>query len=180
MGFVSDQRKLSRKISLKFLIFLAIFFLLLLVGWFLGIRINTSPSMPLGVYIKKFSAIQRGDIVAVCVDTRRRQFGLQRGYLKFGFGCDGVRPLIKQIIAVPGDQVELTDQYLRVNQTIYFYRTFYQDSHGNPLPVFPRGIYQSQTNYWLLGTHDPHSWDSRYWGPVDSKNIIENLHPLFT
>lgn len=153
------------------------FFLISSAAKFFGVIINTSSSMPIGIYIKKFSAIQRGDIVAVCLDAASTRLGLQQRYLKAGFHCQGSRPLIKKIIAVPDDQITLTDDYLAVNHQFYFYPTFYRDSRGKALLVFPRGNYQSTKNYWLLGTLDPHSWDSRYWGPVFRENIIENLHP---
>lgn len=134
--------------------------------------------MPLGIYVKKFSAVQRGDIVAVCLDSWHTQLGLQHHYLRPGATCNGSEPLIKKVVAIPGDDVQLTDHYIKVNQNFYFYPTFYQDNQGNPLAVFPRGIYQAQNKYWLLGTQNPHSWDSRYWGPINPEKIIENLYQL--
>ncbi len=143
-----------------------------------GIIINISPSMPLGIYIKNFSTVQRGDIVAICLDKFHTNLGLQRHFLKPGSACNGSLPLIKQVIAIPGDRIELTDNYLLVNYTPYFYKTFYQDKNSKPLAVFPRGIYIANNSYWLIGTHHLDSWDSRYWGPVSSNQIIEHLSPL--
>lgn len=134
--------------------------------------------MPRGIYVKKFSEVTRGDIVAICLDSSHRQQGIKNHYLKFGFGCAGSQPLIKQVMAIPGDKVTLTDHSLAVNGKIYAYPTFYRDHLGNPLSVFPRGTYSPTHHYWLLGTHNAHSWDSRYWGPIPHHQIIENLKPL--
>ena len=156
-------------------------FLLILVGIcnIFAVMINTTASMPKGVYLKKFSKIGRGDIVAVCLNDQQNKLGLIRHYLKTGTRCHGAEPLIKQIIAIPGDRVELTDQFIAVNSHIYFYPTFYQDRQGNPLAVFPRGIYLADS-YWLIGIHSAYSWDSRYWGPVSAAQIIENLKPFLS
>lgn len=164
----------------KTFILVALCCLILATAKFFGIIINTSPSMPPGIYVKKFTPVKRGDIVAACLDIRHTQLGLQHHYLKSGFACNGAEPVIKKIIAIPGDAVQLTDQYIQVNQKFYFYPTFYHDSRGTPLEIFPRGNYPAQNDYWLLGTNNPRSWDSRYWGPVPSEQIIENLYPLFT
>lgn len=162
----------------KTLVTVAVFVVVLAALKFFGVMINVSPSMPLGIYVKKFSAIKRGDIVAICLDHQQAQLGLQRHYLKPGFACNGAQPLIKKVIAIPGDVVQLTDHSITVNGHVYFYPTFYQDSRGHSLSAFPRGIYKMSNSYWLLGTHNPHSWDSRYWGPVSAENIIENLYPF--
>jgi conjugative transfer signal peptidase TraF len=145
-----------------------------------GIIINISPSMPLGIYVKKLSPLQRGDVVAVCLDAARQKLGLQRGYLIPGFRCGQTQPLIKKIIAIPGDRVVLTDEIIRVNGKSFFYRRLPQDHQGLPLEAFPTGIYAPTHAYWLLGVYNTHSWDSRYWGPLPGNYIIENLQPLIT
>jgi conjugative transfer signal peptidase TraF len=165
----------------KFLLIPAIFLFIFMVNTQFGIMINTSPSMPLGLYFRIHSAIHRGDIVATCLTLENTQLGLQRHYLKTGQICHGASPLIKQVIAVPGDFVTLTDEYLSVTNKLtnnrYFYRTFYQDRHGKKLRVYPRGKFFSD-GYWLLGTHNRYSWDSRYWGPIPRELIIARLIPL--
>lgn len=134
---------------------------------------NISPSMPLGLYFKSHSAIQRGDIVAVCLQNPYKALGLQQHYLITSHGiCHGTMPLMKQLIAIPGDQVKLTNESIQVNDKTYLYPTHRQDSKNRPLAVFPRGDYPNTTGYWLLGTNNPQrSWDSRYWGFVQKEQI---------
>ncbi len=156
-----------------------ILFFIFSASQYLGVMINTSSSMPLGFYIKSNAKINRGDIVAFCLQRRYTKTGLQNHYLKSGFECDGATPMIKQVIAIPGDHVRLADKYISVNNKIYFYATMHHDRLGRNLKSFPRGTYFSKNEYWLIGTHDPHSWDSRYWGPVQHQQIITRLTPLF-
>ena len=166
-------------INKKILVIPGILFFTFFATQYFGVMINTSSSMPLGFYIKSNAKINRGDIVAFCLQPRYARTGLQHHYLKYGFECDGgVRPLIKQVIAMPGDNVQLADEYIAINNKLYFYKTFHQDSHGRHLTSFPRGTYFSKNEYWLIGANDPHSWDSRYWGPVPRQQIISRLTPL--
>jgi len=141
-----------------------------------GVAINITPSMPLGLYIKQSGDIKPGDIVAVCLTESERNFGLQRHYITKGNRCSGADPLNKKIMAVPGDKVILADEYIKINQQKYFYPTKYRDSQKRPLKVYPRGEYQH--GYWIIGTNDKSSWDSRYFGPIEKAQILEKLRPL--
>jgi conjugative transfer signal peptidase TraF len=166
-------------INKKILVIPGILFFIFSATQYFGVMINTSSSMPLGFYIKNNLKINRGDIVAFCLQSSYAKIGLQHHYLKYGFKCDGARSLIKQVIAMPGDNVQLADEYISVNNKLYFYKTFHLDRQGRHLASFPRGTYFSKNEYWLIGVNDPHSWDSRYWGPVQRQQIISRLTPLF-
>jgi len=145
---------------------------------FLGLMINTSSSMPLGIYHQTTKPIQRGDIVAICLPRDSQQYGLKRHYLRYGSTCKGSESLIKRILAVPGDSVTLTDNHLIVNGLKYSYQTRHQDTNGRSLKIYPRGHYPKTLGYWLIGTNNPHSWDSRYWGPISSKYLLAHLEGL--
>ncbi len=69
--------------------------------------INLTPSMPLGIYVKSYDVIQRGDIVAACLPESYKSLALNAGYLHRGARCSGSDPIIKEVIAVPGDHVIL-------------------------------------------------------------------------
>ena len=167
--------KLKRKYPLIVLFFL---FAIAITAKLLGVSINVTPSMKEGVYIRKYGKIKRGDIVAFCLKEPYRTIGLNRLYIEKGQKCNGTDPLIKEIIAIPGDNVILTDQYLAVNGVKYPYKTFYVDSIGRKLDVYPRGNYFNTQGYWMIGTHALNSWDSRYWGVVNRTQILYKLKPL--
>ena len=97
----------------KPLLFLApglVLTLLSLFGGLAGYRINLTPSMPLGIW-KVTTAIQRGSYVAACMpqDTEAAKLAMQRNYLPAGRCPGGFAPLLKQIEALPGDTVTLTN-----------------------------------------------------------------------
>gem|GEM_PF-3309728 len=131
-------------------------------------------------YLRTGYAIKRGDLVLVCLNNVYKKYGLERGYLIKGNKCDGIDPLIKRVIALPGDSVILHRDYIMVNNTKYPYATASHDSRGILLNSYPRQKYPNTNGYWLIGTHHKNSWDSRYWGPVPRQQIVTTLKPLIT
>jgi len=168
--------KLNKKYPLIVLLLLAIL-------WFLvkqwGLIINVTLSMPRGLYIKQYGELSRGGIVSFCLTKPYQSFGLQRLYIAKGVACNGADALIKEVIAIPGDSVVLQDNFIKVNNTVYLYKTHYRDSIGRKLFVCPRGVYKNITGYWVIGVNDSRSWDSRYWGEIQKKQIIAKLRPIF-
>ncbi len=162
----------TKIIILVFVIFASVFL-------YQNFILNVTPSEPLGIYkIHRFNSaasIKRGDIVALCLTPNIENLGLKRNYLLPGLRCGKSPPLIKTVIAIPGDIVELKNNAIIVNGKTFHYATKYIDSHGHALEVFPRGIYLNTQKYWLIGTNDPNSWDSRYWGGVERKQILFKL-----
>ena len=165
---------------MKAKIIITVLFVLVLGYVYQSFIINISPSEPLGIYkIQNIDQIQRGNIVAVCLPSKYQEIGLKRAYLLPGIRCDKTAPLIKTVIAVPGDNVILKNNEIIVNNNIYLYITKYFDSHSRKLDVFPRGVYKNINTYWLIGTNNPNSWDSRYWGGIDRKNIVFTVVPYY-
>jgi conjugative transfer signal peptidase TraF len=134
--------------------------------------------MPLGIYIRSVGKIQVGNIVLICLNDPYKTLGLKKSYLEIGHKCNGADPVIKMVIAVPGDHVVLANGYIEVNGIKYLFKTFHWDGMGRKLNVYPRGNYSSTVGYWLIGTHDIKSWDSRYWGPVSKKQILRKIKLL--
>lgn len=145
---------------------------------YLGITINITPSQRQGIYMREDSELRRGDSVLVCVPSSYSKLGLERGYLLKGTQCKSSSPLLKTIIALPGDNVFLTHKYIMVNNDIYFYRTINQDKKGRILPIFPQRMYFKTQGYWVLGTNAANSWDSRYWGPIGKKYLVRKVQPI--
>ena len=131
-------------------------------------RLNVSPSAPVGLYRAVDQPVARGDLVVACVPLTAARLGRERGYLGQG-SCPGrVQPVLKRVGAMPGDTVDLDPGGVAVNgHPLPGSATAVLDARGRPLPhaawgrtVVPPG------EVWLLTTHAPHSWDSRYFGPV--------------
>jgi len=154
-----------------------------LTGGIAGYRINLTSSMPLGIW-KESKAIHRGSYVAACLpsDTKVARLAIERGYLPAGQCPGGIAPLLKQIGAIPGDTVTLTDEQIWINEILlHDSRALSEDSAGRPLFPYPRGTYQVPPNeYWLFATNLPKSFDSRYFGPVPESSILTSLVPVAT
>lgn len=103
------------------------------------------------IFINKFayrfgiSDIQRGDTVV------------------FWFPGDPSKSFIKRVIGVPGDQVQVTDGQVSVNERLLdepYVPEAYRDHVSTPLRAVPPG------EYYVLGDHRSSSNDSRMWGTV--------------
>lgn len=168
-----------KKIRIKIYFILPIIFL---IAGYLAQRylvINVTNSMPRGIYLKQYGVVKRNDIVLICLDSKNQQFGLSRHYILPGIVCGKSAPLIKEVLAIPRDSVSFTNRGLIVNKKLYPLNISSFDSENRKLPIFPYGQYQLD-GYWVVGSHASNSWDSRYWGPIQDKQIISKLTPLFT
>jgi len=137
------------------------------------IKFNYTSSMPIGFYQRiPTKTIHRGDYVSVCLPDVIVQEGLHRGYLARGSCKSGVAPVLKQVIALPGDIVELSNHSIRVNHHTYFAPRIKYDHQHQLINYFVKpGIYHTK-KYWLYGSNNPtYSWDSRYFGGMGREEI---------
>ena len=58
--------------------------------------------------------------MAACLppDSGAAQLAVERGYLPTGQCPGGFAPLLKQIVAIPGDTVTLTDEQVWINEIL--------------------------------------------------------------
>ena len=85
------------------------------------LSINLTSSMPIGIYQRQVThAIHHGNIVAVCLPEQIARLGLKRGYLQKGRCPSGAIPVLKEVIAVPGDEVSVTKDDIIVNGKHYW------------------------------------------------------------
>ena len=150
-----------------------------------GIRGIVSESMPRGVYYSHaFSGqAQRGDTVEVCLPTAISRFARRRGYLAPGIFCnDGVQRIVKSVLAVPGDTVEVSPEGLAVGgHLLPNTAPRSHDSRGRRLPQIRCGRYVvAPGTLWLFSSQIPTSFDSRYFGPVPTSALRRRFHPLWT
>ncbi len=138
--------------------------------------------MPIGLYkVSNPQNLKTGDVVVVCLPPSIGEEGLAREYLNPGKCTGGYSPIIKELIAAPGDNVTLTPQAILVNGQTYLAPIHSVDLQGKPLASIPRGKYPHTQNFWLYGAGNPaDSWDSRYWGGVSEKDIIKQAAPILT
>jgi len=150
-----------------------------------GLWVNLSPSMPVGLYlshaVRDRASLTRGAIVAACLPQSLADWGRTRGYLRRGRCRDGTAPVGKPIFAVPGDTVTVGSIGLMRNGALIPKTSpLARDRAGLPLPHVPHGAYPVPAGQlWLVSTHTPLSWDSRYFGPVPVAAVIALLPPIW-
>ena len=147
-----------------------------------GARINTSRSIPVGLYWLTERPIEKGEYVLLCPPPGNVfDEAKQRGYFGAGFCPGDYEYLMKKVLAAKNDKVSISDDGVRVNgELLPFSTPLSADKQGRPLPVL-RGDYQLGASDLLLMTDvSPLSFDSRYFGLVKRAQIKGVIRPVFT
>lgn len=144
--------------------------------------LNITPSMPMGIYhINQVTHIRRGEDVVVCLPDAIAQVGLNNHYIHASHECSsGAEPLLKQVIALPGDQVWVTEHHMIVNGMIYAAFRLSRSPEGHVVKSWIKPGHYVAQGYWLYGQTEPYlSWDSRYYGGVPKRAIIKTVKPVW-
>jgi conjugative transfer signal peptidase TraF len=145
------------------------------VLWHLGMRVNLSRSEPIGLYwmqpYQEGGVIRKGDLVEFCPAIQQSDYPFT-----LNGPCEGgTLPFLKTVIGVPGDLVQASDEGLRINrQSIADSQPKARSkSQQVALPHWQGEKRLGQDEYWVYGSGDPkNSFDSRYYGPITTKQII--------
>ena len=156
------------------------FFLGLIAGWVFGIRLNLTPSLPVGFYITSRS--RDANLVGFCPQAAAATISLSRQYRTAGACPDGGAPLLKPAVAFAGDQVEVSANGIRVNgQLLPNSAGRFRDHLQRPLDPWPYGTYKVEPGtVWVISSFNSFSFDSRYYGAIPEASIRHHLRPLWT
>lgn len=150
--------------------------------FFAGARINTSNSIPIGLYWKIARPATPGDYVMFCPpqnDLFRE--ALARGYLDAGFCPGGFGPLMKQVAATPGDNVSISEDGVKVNgKRRTWSRPMSMDLEGRPLPQARITRKLKASELLLMTDQNPVSFDARYFGPINQSQVEAVIKPVLT
>lgn len=151
-----------------------------LIASAVGIRINASTSLPLGLY--KETADLHAALIEFCPQEPYASFAAGRGYRSPGNCPDGVTPLMKPIVAEAGDIVDLSERGLTVNGVLLPNTApRIKDSQNRPMQSWRFGQYRVPRGYvWVASSYNPWSLDSRYFGPIPVSIIRRRLKPFLT
>lgn len=146
-----------------------------------GFRFNWTFSAPVGVYRELPGPSRRGDLALLCLPSGIEGLGRARRYLSAGTCGHGSSPVLKQVVALPGDEVEVQQNFFAVNGRMLDRSELREvDSFGRPLAHVPLGHRKvPDGEAWVLGIYRERSWDSRYFGPIPIESIIGRVEPLF-
>jgi conjugative transfer signal peptidase TraF len=145
-----------------------------------GIRINGSPSLPVGLYL--VTAHSHTNLVEFCLTGRLAQLASARGYRDAGSCSDGGAPLLKPVVARAGDTVEVSAAGLAVNGYLLPNTApMKRDTNNRPLTAWPQGRYTvARDSLWVASSYNARSFDSRYFGPVPLASIRNYVRPWIT
>lgn len=148
-------------------------------AWF-GVRVNVTPSLPLGLYIRIGAQPALGQIAEFCPTSMSAEES-QR-YRGFGIACpDHSIPLLKPVVAVAGDRVEFSNAGIAVNgHMLPNTAPRPLDGRGRPIHAWPAGNYTIDADHVVVASSfHIGSYDSRYLGPIPVRDVRSSLRPLW-
>lgn len=173
-----QNRNILKLLSIGFLLLL----LFSILAYWFGLRINFSKSYPIGIYktIHKQS-IEKGDLVIFCPkNSPLIQKALQRNYLKPGFCKGGFYPLLKKVVALEGDIVEINSSVYINNREVPNSQLLTHDGNNNPLPSLKNSRIKLPKSYMFVMSDYYHkSFDSRYFGSVEVSSVLSHVEPIY-
>lgn len=148
-----------------------------------GARVNTSKSIPVGLYWTSDRPAEKGAYVLFCppqvgvMEEARR-----RGYLAGGFCPGGYGYMMKRISAAKDDAVTIADDGVRVNGALLpFSAPLARDPAGRVLPRFQASQFViGNSELLLMSDVSGTSFDGRYFGPINRSQIKTVIVPVFT
>lgn len=141
------------------------------------VLLNRSPSIPLGLYVRDFGAEpKQGRIVAFHVPAYAEP--AVRQYVDQSIPALNNLLIIKQIVAGPGNAYCLKGDTASIDSKPIA-RIERQDRSGNALPIW-KECRPFDPNEYFVFSDVPHSFDSRYYGPISNADIEGVFQPLWT
>lgn len=153
----------------------------IVMAGFGGYRINLTPSEPLGLWriVKLNRPPAAGDVVFICPPrTAAMQEARGRGYLRSGLCPGGIAPLIKKVIAIAGQRVDIGISVSIDGHPVPRSDLRHRDGLGRPLTPFGGGIVPAGRVF--LHSSFGGSYDSRYFGPVPASGILGLAQQVLT
>lgn len=155
--------------------------LLLIYSLTYFVAFNMTDSLPIGVYLRKNKQLEAEDIVKICPpDNEVVQLARERLYISAGFCPGRNEALIKKVLALPGDEVRVEPEGLYINGRIVENTAIlFADSQHRAMPYEVTTYQIKPGQIFIYSDYNDKSFDSRYFGPVDSKGAMV-LTPIWT
>jgi len=148
----------------------------------LGFRINTTDSIPFGLYRITNLKNLKNSFVIFCPENRPVfQLAKSRGYIDSGLCPSGYGYLMKKVVAISGDEISITDDGVFVNQRLIpFSKPLSSDGIERPMPQQHLYDYQLKEKEILTMTSQSRwSFDGRYYGPIHVGQIKGVITPIW-
>ena len=153
--------------------------------WMNHIYVNTTPSLPVGLYKKIDAPIEKGAYVAFCPPNWDVfKTAQERGFINASDGTNGNclsghGLMLKQVKAMPGDLVSIDSSGVSINgNKLPLSEPLSIDDRAQFMPAFrllPKLLESSEVL--LMANINDRSFDARYFGLVDQKHIVARVKP---
>jgi len=158
--------------------------LLLTAGVYVaGGRVNTTKSIPVGLYWTTSAPVEKWVYVMFCPP----QLGVfddakERGYIGAGFCPGGYGYMMKRVLAAKDDAVTVTDDGVQINGELLAHSApIPADKAGRPLPRYQADSYTlGASELLLMSDVSATSFDARYFGPINRSQIQTVIRPVIT
>lgn len=147
---------------------------------FLPVTLNLSPSVPMGLYW--MTQDPSAPYMQFCMTPDEKQMAESHGLVSPPGNCpdktewiikpsmQGIHDLVydEQGVAVDGKLLPNTEPITK-------------DRQGHPIKHYPFGHYRTTpTETWAVSWYCKRSFDSRYFGPIQRKDIVSYAKPILT
>ena len=145
-----------------------------------GVVLNFTRSAARGVYLQTSESLRTGALVGVCLEGSALETAKTRNYILPGECPSGLQPIIKQVLAASGAEVEVTPRSVFVNgREVVRERLKLTDSGSRVLTNAIGKHVLAENELFLLSLNPECGWDSRYFGPVKTSTVISVIKPVF-
>ena len=117
-----------------------------------------------------------------CLPKQMAVVAKERGWVNGGKCPGNVAPILKQVAAIEGDRVEITNSYVAVNDELILQTARQkEDSKGREVPAITPSVYVLKEGEVLhLANFTPQSLDGRYYGPTPITEITTTARAVWT
>ena len=153
-----------------------------LIAQIFGLVVNGTASAPLGIWRKAgaftVGPAARGRYVLFCPpNTPAFRAASDGGFVARGRCPGGYVPLIKQVMGVPGDTIEVADGVI-INGVPVANGGISAEVAAKAGADRPRRFTLAPGQLWMMSTYSGRSFDSRYFGPIESTEVEAFVDPL--
>lgn len=168
-----------KKLFLSLCLIVGVF--ILIIPLILGLRINITKSIPIGIYIITNEIPSKNDYVIFCPpNTHPFYEARNRGYIDIGFCPENYSYMMKKIVALEGDKVTISKNGVTVNNVFLpLSIPLSTDLQGKKLPeINIANKILGKDEVLLMSDVSSTSFDARYFGLIDKKQIKNVIHPI--
>jgi conjugative transfer signal peptidase TraF len=146
-----------------------------------GLRVNTTKSIPVGLYWMTDAPVGKGEYVIFCPpQSALFDEATVREYIPTGFCPGDYGFMMKRVLAAEGDRVVATAEGLSINGTLLPESApLKTDKAGRKMPPHSFSDYTlGKSELLLMSDVSGTSFDGRYFGPVNLSQVRGVIRPV--